>query len=52
VAAQVGFRHASSFVRDFKMRYGHTPSTSRRRMGGPPSGIEAEAALADLVQNE
>jgi transcriptional regulator GlxA family with amidase domain len=43
VAAQVGFRHASSFVRDFKMRYGYTPSTSRRRMDSLPPKFSVEA---------
>jgi AraC-like DNA-binding protein len=38
VAAQVGFRHASSFVRDFKMHYGHTPG----RVAKSQSGLEIE----------
>src|ERR1041384_1141874 len=32
VASQVGFRHTSSFTRDFKSHYGYPPSKSRGRL--------------------
>jgi transcriptional regulator GlxA family with amidase domain len=32
VAAQVGFRHTSSFTREFKSHYGYPPSKSRGRL--------------------
>ena len=32
IAAQVGFRHVSSFTRDFKSHYGFPPSKSRGRI--------------------
>lgn len=46
VAATVGFRHLSSFTREFKNLYGYPPSVSRRdgRTGTGLSARQGEAA--------
>ena len=48
VAAQVGFRHLSSFTREFKRLYGHTPSLSRGKGVTKPSFLlQPSAALTN-----
>jgi transcriptional regulator GlxA family with amidase domain len=51
VAVQVGFRHASSFARDFKMYYGHAPSTSRPkvRMRAVAAHRSEEQVMKDMA---